>query len=73
MTQKQAIQTVFMIYVISYLIYLLVGSYYVHKAGNLVGNKHAVRNILIFFGVIMVVLISLTGFYYFGNYTENLC
>ena len=66
-------KTVFIVYVNSYLTYLLVGNYYVHKAGKLVGNKQVVRYFTIIFGVLMIILIILSGIYFIFNETKHLC
>ena len=49
-------KTVFIIYTLSYLIYMLVGTFFVVKAGSLVGNKKRVRMVLIVFIITMTAL-----------------
>ena len=61
---NQAKNSVFVIYVMAYSIYLLIGSFFVSRAGKLVGNKKAVRLIIIIFGVSMFTVISGGGLYF---------
>ena len=51
--------------VLSYLTFVMVGSYFVRKAGNLVGDQKKIRKYIILFIVLMFVIICALAISFF--------